>query len=324
MGFSRALTSKSTQTPITKVFVRQASSSDAELVLEILNSEIAAVDPAHGLFGLDMIKQIIDSPGDPSPTYLFSDDETSVPFGVGNLHPDLSAKELEPTLAVRAGDSRYGDLLDWLIAEANREYPEFKFQIEINQKHKENLEHLASRGFKIVREYNSLRAQVSPNMTDPSLPDGVTVRAADKTNMQDLQDWHMVYQSSFAENFGFVPRDFESWHKRINADEYIPSDGVFLLYEESEPAGFIWTDDMDAFDLRGFVTYIGVLKEHRGKGYGQILLAAALARFSRLGYTAAELGVDTRNSSNALRVYEKMGFEKLSTWILHERAVNTN
>ena len=179
MGLSRALTSKPTQTPITKVFVRQASASDAELVLEILNSEIAAVDPAHGLFGLDMVKQIIDSPGDPSPTYLFSDDETSVPFGVGNLHPDLSAKELEPTLSVRAGDRRYGELLDWFIAEANRDYQAFKFQIEINKRHKENLEHLASRGFKIVREYNSLRAKVVPNITDPTLPEGVTVRAAD-------------------------------------------------------------------------------------------------------------------------------------------------
>lgn len=306
------------------MFVRLANPEDAELVLEILNSEMAMVDPEHGLFGLDIAKQIIESPGDPSPTWLFSDDEESVPFGFGNLHPDLSGKELEASISVRAGDSRYPELLDWFIDEANEKYSDFKFQIEINLNHKENLDHLASRDFKVIRNYYSLRVDVLPNLVSPVLPEGVTVRTVDLQNMEDLRAWHMVSQSSFAENFGFVRRDFDSWLKRIQADKFIPADGVFLLYFDSEPAGYIWTDDMDAFDLRGFITQLGVLKEHRGKGYGQLLLAAALERFSRLGYTKAELGVDTQNASNALRVYEKMGFTKLSSWVLHERQAPTN
>jgi GNAT superfamily N-acetyltransferase len=306
------------------VFVRQASIEDAELVLEIFNSEIDAIDPAHGGFGIDIAKQIIDSPGDPSPTWLFSDDEYSVPFGLGNLHPDLIAKELEASLAVRAGDSRYPVLLDWLLAEANREYPEFKFQLEINQNHLENLNHLASHQFKIVRHYNSLRAQVSVDLEDPVLPAEVSFQTADIENMQHLEDWYFIQQSSFSENFGFTPKSFDVWLKKIREDEFIPRDGVFLLYVEGKPSGFIWTDDMDAFALRGFISYIGVLKEHRGKGYGQLLLAKALAHFSKRGYKVAELGVDTQNSSNALRVYEKMGFTKVSTWVLHERPVVIN
>jgi ribosomal protein S18 acetylase RimI-like enzyme len=306
------------------LFVRQAVADDAQLVLQILNSEIAAVDPAHGHFGIDIAKQIIDSPGDPSPTWLFSDDELSIPFGVCNLHPDLSAKELWPTLSVRAGDTRYPVLLDWFIDSANKEYPQFKLCIEINQKHEENLKHLASKEFAVARHYNSLRAKVLQNMNDPDLPEGVSIRIVDLNNEVDLKQWHMVYQNSFKDNFGFTPRDFDSWRKRTKADDCIPLDGVFLLHIESEPAGFIFTDDMDAFDSRGYITYLGVLKECRGRGYGQLLLATALARFSRRGYTKAELGVDTQNSTNALRVYEKMGFTKVSTWVLHERPVVIN
>ena len=306
------------------MFVRQATSNDAELVLEILNSEIAAVDPAHGLFGIDIAKQIIESPGDPSPTWLFSDDETSVPFGVCNLHPDISAKELEPTLSVRAGDNRYPLILDWFISEANKEFSGFNMQIEINEKHEENLKHLASRNFEVTRYYNSLRADVFSNMNEPVLPEGVSIRTIDLDNHDDLKKWHMVYQESFKDNYGFTPRDFDSWLKRTKADESIPSDGVFLLHFNSKPAGFIFTDDMDAFASRGYITYLGVLKEHRGKGYAQLLPATALARFSRRGYTKAELGVDTQNSTNALRVYEKMGFSKTSTWVLHERQASNN
>lgn len=303
------------------MFIRQATIEDAPLVLEILNSEILAVDPAHGVFGLDIAKQIIDSPGDPSPTWLFSDNEESTVFGLGNLHPDLSAKELELTLSVRAGNSRYLELLDWLIADAYPKYPDFTFQIEINEKHEENLRHLASREFKVIRYYNSLRAQVLPDVDYPTPPEGVSVRTVDLGNMDDLKAWHMVYQQSFAENFGFTPKDFDAWLKVIQADKFIPADGVFLLHVDSEPAGFIRTDDMDAFDSRGFVAHLGVLKEHRDKGLGKLLLATALAHFSKRGYAHAELGVDTENASNALRVYEKMGFTKVSSWIAHERPV---
>jgi len=306
------------------MFIRKASIEDAPLVLEILNSEITAVDPAHGAFGLDIAKQIIDSPGDPSPTWLFSDTEDSIVFGVGNLHPDLSAKELELTLCVRAGNSRYLELLDWLIADAYPKYPDFTFQIEINEKHEENLKHLASREFKVIRYYNSLRAQVLPNLESPTPPEGVSIRTVDLSNIDDLKDWHMVSQQSFAENFGFTPKDFDTWLKRIQADEFIPADGVFLLYVGSEPAGFIRTDDMDAFDSRGFVAHLGVLKEHRDRGLGKLLLATALAHFSKRGYVRAELGVDTQNASNALRVYEKMGFTKVSCWVAHERPVVLN
>jgi ribosomal protein S18 acetylase RimI-like enzyme len=306
------------------VFVRQASLEDAELVLDIFNSEIAAVDPEHGLFGLDIAKHIIESPATNSPTWLFSDDEESIPFGLANLNPDLTAKEMEAALAVRAGDARYPVLLDWCLAEAQRDYPDFRFQLEINQKHSENMQHLQDKNFKNVRDYNSLRAPIAEGLLEPELPERVVIRTVDLENKKDLTDWHYVQQTSFAENFGFTPRDFETWLKRVKEDQFIPSDGVFLLYVQGKPSGFIWTDDMDAFALRGFISYVGVLKEHRGKGFGQALIAAALARFSRKGYDKAELGVDTQNSSNALRVYEKMGFTKVSTWVLHERPVVIN
>lgn len=308
-----------TETP--SMFVRQATLEDAELALEILNSEVNGVDPDLGKYGIDIARMMIESPNDPSPTWLFSDIENSVPFGVGNLHPDLSAKILEPIIAVRAGDSRYPVLLDWFIFEAQREYPDFKIQVSINHKHSENLVHATSRGFEPIRVYNTLRAPVATNLKPPVLPEGVEIRNVDLDNMNDLRKMHAVQQNSFAEHFGFVPRDFESWVKRIQADKSIPKDGIYLLEFHGNAEGFIWLDDIDGLDLRGFVERIGVNKEHQGKGFGQLLLSTALAHFSRRGYVYAELGVDTQNASNALRVYEKMGFNVLSANVEHERPV---
>jgi ribosomal protein S18 acetylase RimI-like enzyme len=306
---------------IAPLFIRQATLEDAEIVLEILNSENNGVDPDQGNYGIDIAKNIIQSPGDPSATWLFSDNENAVPFGVGNLHPDLSTKALEPTLAVRWGDSRYPVLLDWFILEAQRDYPDFKIQIVVSQKHSENLAHASSRGFLPIRFYNTLRAHVAPNLEPPSLPEGVVIRNADLNDKSDLRKVHSILQNSFSENFGFVPRDFDPWVKRFKADKSVPSDGVYLLEYLDSAEGFIWLDDIDALELRGFVDRLGVNKEHHGKGFGQLLLGTALAHFSSRGYLHADLGVDTQNASNALRVYEKMGFVAISTGVELERPV---
>lgn len=306
---------------IAPLFIRQATLEDAELVLEILNSEVNGVDPDEGNYGIDIAKNIIQSPGDPSATWLFSENEQAVPFGVGNLHPDLSAKNLEPIIAVRFGDTRYGVLLDWFILEAQKEYPDFRIQIVVSQKHSQNLEHASSRGFLPIRFYNTLRAPVAPNLEPPALPEGVVIRNADLNNMSDLRKVHSTLQNSFSENFGFVPRDFDPWVKRFKEDKSIPSDGVYLLEYLGSAVGFIWLDDIDALELCGFVDRLGVNKEHHGKGFGQLLLGTALAHFSRRGYVHADLGVDTQNASNALRVYEKMGFVAISTGVEHERPV---
>jgi ribosomal protein S18 acetylase RimI-like enzyme len=303
------------------VFLRRATPDDTVAIQEILSSEISAIDPTHGSFGIDIAKQIIESPGDPSPTWLFSELDGAEPFGFGNLHPDLTARVLNPVLSVRAEDPRFPVLFDWFLDEALRDFPDFDIHIEVHANHHDNLSHLADRGFEPIRYYHRLRATVTPNLQSPVMPDGVELRVVDLTNLNDLKDWYSVHQNSFAEHFGFVPRDFDSWVKRIRADTSIPPDGVYLLSTEGRAAGFIWLDDIDAAESRGFVVYLGVVEQERGHGFGRLLLEVALAHFSRRGYSHAELGVDTENSSGALGLYESMDFQVMSTTIEHSRAV---
>jgi mycothiol synthase len=297
------------------VSVRRATPEDAAAIKQILDSEIFAVDPTHGSFGIGIANEIIDSSGDPSPTWLFFDEGANEAFGFGNLHPDLTAKTLDPSIAVVAGDIRFPLLLDWFISTAQREYPDFIFHLEVHANHLDKLAHLASRGFEAIRYYHTLRASVSANLKPPELPDGVELSVVDLNSHQELADWHSVQQNSFAENFGFVARDFESWSKRIAANKNIPTDGVHLLRLEGKAVGFIWLDDIDAAESRGFVVNLGVVKDYRANGFGRLLLENALAQFSRRGYSHAALGVDTENSSGALGLYEKMGFKVMSTYI---------
>jgi len=53
---------------------------------------------------------------------------------------------------------------------------------------------------------------------------------------------------------------------------------------------------------------IGTLPDHRGKGVGRALLAAALRTWAAAGHEEAWLGVDSANGTGALGLYERAGF----------------
>lgn len=57
-----------------------------------------------------------------------------------------------------------------------------------------------------------------------------------------------------------------------------------------------------------FISYIGVSKDHQGKGYGSKLLKETLASIFQVDYYNAFLYVDCWNK-DALRLYERIGFK---------------
>jgi ribosomal protein S18 acetylase RimI-like enzyme len=58
----------------------------------------------------------------------------------------------------------------------------------------------------------------------------------------------------------------------------------------------------------GYVEYLAVAEEQRGRGLGKALLQAALAGFARAGIERAVLWVNGRNES-ATRFYRNAGME---------------
>ena len=66
--------------------------------------------------------------------------------------------------------------------------------------------------------------------------------------------------------------------------------------------------------LSGYVHGIGVLKQHRGQGYGRLLLQWAMAYNRERGFKTIELNVDSGNESGALRLYESAGMQPFLRW----------
>jgi ribosomal protein S18 acetylase RimI-like enzyme len=65
----------------------------------------------------------------------------------------------------------------------------------------------------------------------------------------------------------------------------------------------------------GFIDKLGVRKNFRGRGYGEMLLKWGCAYSIERGFKDVALGVDTGNETGAVALYEKTGFKSSNVWL---------
>ncbi|MET8571546.1 GNAT family N-acetyltransferase [Streptomyces sp. NPDC004783] len=173
---------------------------------------------------------------------------------------------------------------------------------------------LTARGWRTVRRHHVLHRAVDPEADLPPVaPPGVRVRAC--ADEADRLRVHELYQSAFAEHFGFQPREYGRWLHDIGGDRVDWSLVWIAETDDLGDAGFLLArDDREAM---GWIRNLGVLPGARGRGLGGFLLRHAFARFAERGRDTVGLGVDTENATGAPRLYSRHGMTvhfAVDTW----------
>jgi len=159
--------------------------------------------------------------------------------------------------------------------------------------------------------------------TPPSVPaaaDGVVVRLA-RDEESDLREIFRITDTSFAEHFGHTDeRTYERWIDHWRARRGFDPTLWWVAERNGDPVAVLlgMTFHPDGADPHGHVGTLGTLKEARGKGIGTLLLRTAFAEFHRRGYRRVTLGVDSENTTNAVKLYESVGMHSAAVWPLYE------
>ncbi|MFF4648509.1 GNAT family N-acetyltransferase [Streptomyces sp. NPDC001380] len=160
---------------------------------------------------------------------------------------------------------------------------------------------LAAGGWRRVRRHHVLTRPVSRD-TDPvpAPPPGVTLRTCEDEDGRRAA--HALLERTFAAHYGHRPRSYEEWREAADTHRQdwslcwtAAADGL------GDAAVLQCRDDRGA---AGWVSRLGVVEEARGRGLGGHLLELAFAAFAERGRDTVELGVDTENTTGALRLYE--------------------
>jgi mycothiol synthase len=172
---------------------------------------------------------------------------------------------------------------------------------------------LESLGFGVVRRFCLMHRTLA------ALPGGIgeahdaEVETLGRTD-EDIALLCRLRNLAFKEHFNFAPDTPDNWKYIVkNWDERGRIGYIAVARVAGAPAGYLlYGIDPKGNEYRkrklGGLWDMGVLKEFRGRGIAKRLIIDAMSRLRQEGMEEARLGVDESNVTNAMKLYERLGF----------------
>ena len=176
---------------------------------------------------------------------------------------------------------------------------------------------LEARGLHPFRHFWHMRIDVREGFEAGEEPARIEIRGVDPDG--DLPAIHAVLVDAFADDPGHAVAPFERWvAEEAGGSSFDPS--LWLIAEDgTKIVGVLTASD---FVDRGWVDYLGVLPDVRGRGIGAALLRRSFATFAARGIPTVFLNVDAENVTGATALYERVGMRVAKRWDLWERSIS--
>ncbi|HEX2980712.1 MAG TPA: GNAT family N-acetyltransferase, partial [Anaerolineaceae bacterium] len=186
----------------------------------------------------------------------------------------------------------------------------------------ENHRMLLSEGYQEVRHgYIMVRPDLE-NIPEPVLPAGLEVRPVRPDQVRQV--WE-ASQDAFKDHWSYIRESEEEYQRWLEDPSFDPSLWR-VAWDGDQVAGmvlsFIEAQQNEEYgQKRGWTENICVLRPYRKQGLARALILLSLQAIKERGMTEAALGVDTQNTSGALRLYESVGFRPIECHTTYRKSL---
>lgn len=169
-------------------------------------------------------------------------------------------------------------------------------------------------GYAPVRHFFVMVRPTVDDLSDAPLPDGIEIREVQPEHL--LAIW-AADQEAFRDHWGYVQAT-DADYQRFLTDPVTSDTSLWRIgWDGDQVAGqvrsYINADENERLGRRrGYVEFISVRRPWRRRGLARALIAASIPLLRERDMTELALGVDTENTTGALRVYERCGFRAVS------------
>ena len=173
---------------------------------------------------------------------------------------------------------------------------------------------LESAGYAPVRFFYSMVRPSCDDLPDAPLPEGLEIREVEPEHLPLI--WAAA-DEAFRDHWGYTPST-DSDYRLFLTDPVMTDTSLWrIAWDGDEVAGQVRSyinpeENARHGRLRGYTEHISVRRQWRRRGLARALIAASFPLLRARGMTEAALGVDTENTSGALRVYERCGFRPVT------------
>ena len=157
----------------------------------------------------------------------------------------------------------------------------------------------------------------------PSVPELHGVRIVDWCSERS-REVHGMVDRAFRDHWGHTDRTDAMWDEVVGSRAFRPDWSVLALDEATATVVGVavncaYEQDWQAQSKReGYTDQLAVAHTHRGRGVAKALLKESMGRFTAAGMDAAALGVDSANTSGALRLYQGLGYRQTASTCVHQ------
>jgi mycothiol synthase len=163
---------------------------------------------------------------------------------------------------------------------------------------------LERRGYRLVRYYSRMVADLGDDPPEPSWPEGISPQPFAEEQAQALHD---AIEDAWQDHWGYTPRPFELFRERLlESPRYDPTWWT-VAWTGDEIAGAAICEA--GFFEMGWVHSLSVRRPWRRAGLGMALLLNAFRQFHERGERRVGLSVDAESPTGATRLYERAGMQ---------------
>ena len=234
-------------------------------------------------------------------------EEPAVAESWGIVHPNYRQRGIGSSLLDRM-EERGSELLAGL--------PSARLRNAINSGDSAAAALLQARGFEVVRHFWHMQIDLLRPVEVTQWPRGIEAGGIEPP--ADLLTVHAVLDRAFADDWGYHPQPIDRWAEDHQGSPSFDPTLWLLATEGGKPVGALTAS---VFGDRGWVSELGVIPSHRGRGIGGALLRRSFETFAGRGLPRVMLNVDAENPTHATALYERAGMRVINRWDLWERHV---
>ncbi len=236
------------------------------------------------------------------------------PFGF--LHPHWRGKGLGSALW-RAAEARVCEI----AAGHPVATPKF-LQVEPYDTEKALVALLENHGYQPVRYETHMVRDLGEPFPEAPMPPGLEVRPVKPEHLRTIFE---ASNEAFRDHWGARDESEEEYKSQQESPDFHPElwqvawDGDQVA---SVIHNFIDEDENVEYQRkRGYTEGICTRRPWRKKGLARSLLVQSMQMFKAMGFTQTALSVDSQNLSGALRLYESVGYRKVSQQTIYRKPV---
>jgi mycothiol synthase len=174
---------------------------------------------------------------------------------------------------------------------------------------------LRSRGYQEVRRFQLMRVEFDSPPPAPASVPGIDVRTIRDGDEESI---HRAHVDAFADHWGHAAETFETFrHMNFTGGGFDPA-LWWLAWDGDRLAGYLGaTMESEERETFGYVQLLGVRREYRRRGIGELLLRTAFHELAARGRTGCDLHVDEESQTGATRLYARVGMAahpRFATW----------